>query len=217
MAAACRALDFPVVSGNVSLYNETNGQAILPTPAVGAVGLLADVSKRAGIGGLKAGDQLILIGETRGHLTQSVYEQVMHGSEAGPPPPVNLAVERRNGDFVRGLIEAGKITVVHDLSDGGLAGAATDMALAADVGVMLFNRTALPDHAFAYGEDQARYLLAVDPSRADEIFEAAEAAGVPADVVGLAGGCEIALGDSAIDLSALRAGYEGWLPAFMAG
>ena len=215
MAEACRALDFPVISGNVSLYNETNGQAILPTPAVGGVGILPDMTKRAGLSGLKAGDQLILIGETKGHLAQSIVERVLLGREEGPPPPVDLAVERRNGDFVRKLIENGVVAVCHDLSDGGLAAAAADLALASGVGVMLTNPTNLPDTAFLFAEDQARYLIALSPGRADDLFEAADAAGVPAEPVGMAGGCEIAFKDSAVDIVDLRAAYEGWLPAFM--
>src|SRR5206468_606669 len=120
MAEACRALDFPVVSGNVSLYNETNGVAIPPTPTVGAVGLIADYARTAGFGGLQDGQTLLLIGETHGELGSSVYLREMFGREEGAPPPVDLAVERRNGEFVRGLIAAGRVTVCHDLSDGGL-------------------------------------------------------------------------------------------------
>ncbi len=215
MAEACRALDFPVISGNVSLYNETNGQAILPTPAVGGVGILQDLTKRAGLSGLKAGDQLILIGETKGHLAQSMVERALLGREEGPPPPVDLAVERRNGDFVRKLIEDGVVSVCHDLSDGGLAAAAADLVLASGVGVMLTNPTSLPDTAFLFAEDQARYLIALSPGLADDLFEAADVAGVPAEPVGMAGGCEIAFKDAAVDVVDLRAAYEGWLPAFM--
>jgi phosphoribosylformylglycinamidine synthase len=215
MALACRALDFPVISGNVSLYNETNGQAILPTPAVGGVGILQDISKRAGLAGLQAGDQLILIGATAGHMGQSTYLRVLQNQEIGPPPPVDLAVERAAGDLVRRLIEAGTVTIAHDLSDGGLAVAAAEMALASGVGIALFNKTTLPDHFFAFAEDQARYLIAVPPGRADAIFEAADAAGVPAEPIGMAGGCELALASSAVDLDDLRAAHETWLPSYM--
>jgi phosphoribosylformylglycinamidine synthase len=216
MALACRALDCPVVSGNVSLYNETNGQAILPTPAVGAVGILRDLTKRAGLEGLQAGDQLILIGETKGHLAQSMIERVALGREEGPPPPVDLQAERRNGDFVRGLIESGLVTVCHDLSDGGLAAAAAELALASNLGIALVNPTPCPDTAFLFGEDQARYLVAIGPGRADEVFDAAEKAGVAAEPVGMAGGCEVAFKDEAVDIADLRAAYEAWLPAYMA-
>ena len=134
---ACRALDFPIVSGNVSLYNETNGRGILPTPTIGGVGLLADWSRMARIG-FAAPDQLILLvgapasGGT--HLGQSIYLRDIHGRTDGPPPPVDLAHEKRVGDFVRSLIERGIATAVHDLSDGGLAVALAEMAMASGIG-----------------------------------------------------------------------------------
>src|SRR6185312_4866269 len=137
MAEACRALDFPVVSGNVSLYNETNGQAIPPTPTVGGVGLLPDYHRRAGFSGLKPGDRLLLVGETRGEFGASLYLRELFGREDGAPPPVDLALEKTNGDFVRGLIRSGAVRTVHDLSDGGLVCAAAEIALASGVGVNL--------------------------------------------------------------------------------
>lgn len=217
MAEACRTLDFPVVSGNVSLYNETNGQAIPPTPAVGGVGMLEDVQRRADLAGMKEGDVLILVGRTHGALGASLYLRECFGREDGAPPPVDLALEKRTGDVVRGLIERGAVHTVHDLSDGGLACAAADMALASGVGVYLEPHAALPAHAWLFGEDQARYLIAVAPHEADEVYEAAERAGVDAEPVGVAGGCEIAYGDEAVDLADLRAANEGWLPAYMGG
>ena len=215
MAEACRALDFPVVSGNVSLYNETNGQAIPPTPTVGAVGLLPDYGARAGFGGLKPGDALVLIGETHGELGSSVYLRELLGREDGAPPPVDLAVERRNGDFVRLLIRSGKVRVVHDLSDGGLACAAAEMALASGVGVTLRASSSAHAHPYLFGEDQARYLIAVaDPA---SILAAAKAAGVPASLAGTAGGGAVASeGLFSVDLAELRAAHEGWLPGYMA-
>ncbi len=186
MAEACRALDFPVVSGNVSLYNETNGAAIPPTPTVGAVGLVPDYAQVAGYGRMKAGDALVLVGATRGELGASLYLRELFGREEGAPPPVDLAVERRNGDFVRGLIRSGQVTVCHDLSDAGLLGAAAEMAMASGVGAVLDAAPpSLPAHAYLFGEDQARYLIAAAEPQA--ILEAAAAAGVPASVVGAAG------------------------------
>ena len=116
LAEACRALDFPVVSGNVSLYNETNGAAIPPTPVVGAVGLIADGSRHADFSSMKPGEALVLIGETVGELGASLYLREILGREDGAPPPVDLAAERRNGDFVRSLIKDGKVVTVHDSS-----------------------------------------------------------------------------------------------------
>jgi phosphoribosylformylglycinamidine synthase len=215
LAEACRALDFPVISGNVSLYNETNGAAIPPTPAIGGVGILDDLSKRANVGAMKERDVLVLIGETQGHLGASIYLRDVLGREEGAPPPVNLAAEKRAGDLVRGLIRAGLVTAAHDLSDGGLACAAAEMALAANIGVTLGNPSDLADIAFAFGEDQARYLIAIAPAQEAALYRAAEKAGVPAEPVGVAGGAEIAFGDEAIGLAELRALHEGWLPAYM--
>jgi phosphoribosylformylglycinamidine synthase len=217
MALACRMLDFPVVSGNVSLYNETNGVAIPPTPTVGAVGLLHDYGRRAGFAGMRAGDRLLLVGETRGELGASLYLRELFGRETGAPPPVDLAAERRNGDFVRGLIRSGLVSVVHDLSDGGLLCAATETALASDVGVSLRADSGLPIHAELFGEDQARYLLAAAPDAAAEIAHAAGAAGVVIAEIGAAGGDAITVeGALIVPLAALRQAHEGWMPAFMA-
>jgi phosphoribosylformylglycinamidine synthase len=213
MAEACRALDFPVVSGNVSLYNETAGAAIPPTPTVGAVGLLTDYARRADYAGLSEGDTLVLVGDTAGELGASLYLRELHGTEDGAPPPVDLAAERRNGDFVRSLIQAGRITACHDLADGGLACAAAEMALASDQGIMLH----LPSrnlHALLFGEDQGRYLLGIGPGV--NVPALAEAAGVPVSVVGTAAGDSLAVsGAFALPLARLRDAHEGWMPRWM--
>jgi phosphoribosylformylglycinamidine synthase II len=218
MAEACRALDFPVVSGNVSLYNETNGQAIPPTPAVGGVGLLADYANRAGYGSMKAGDTLILIGETAGHLGAGLYLRDILGREEGAPPPVDLAVEGRNGDLVRDLIVTGACRTVHDLSDAGLLAAAAEMALASRMGLTLAAQDRLPPHAWLLGEDQARYLLAAPADAAPAILRRAADAGVPAQTVGKAGGDRFAA-DELFDLALvdLRQANERWMPEFMGG
>lgn len=215
MAEACRALDFPVVSGNVSLYNETNGQAIPPTPTVGAVGLIADYANRADFSSLKAGDALVLIGDTHGHLGSSMYLREVLGREEGAPPPVDLVHERKVGDFIRNLILSGQAVVVHDLSDGGLIAAAADMALASKVGLTLQAKADLTSHAFLFGEDQARYLIAAKD--AAPLLAAAQAAGVTASVVGQAGGEDIAVeGLFSVALTELRHVHESWMPDFMA-
>jgi phosphoribosylformylglycinamidine synthase len=213
MAEACAALDFPVVSGNVSLYNETNGAAIPPTPTVGGVGLIADYARRADFSGMKAGDALVLVGETRGELGASMYLRELIGREDGAPPPVDLKVERRNGDLVRRLIQDGVVHTVHDLADGGLAAAAVEMALASGVGLALRLQASAP-HAQLFGEDQARYLVAV--ADAAPVLAAAQAAGTPAAVIGKAGGDSVSA-ESLFDLplARLRAAHESWMPEYM--
>jgi phosphoribosylformylglycinamidine synthase len=220
MAEACRALDFPVVSGNVSLYNETNGAAIPPTPTVGGVGLIADYARRADFASLKPGDTLVLIGETQGWLGASMYLREVLGREEGAPPPVDLARERRTGDLVRGLIHDDLTACVHDLSDGGLVAAAVEMALASDCGLALMLQADAPDHAALFGEDQTRYLIALPQDRLDDLDARAEAAGVPYEVVGRAGGDEVSVSGhggllAAIQLTDLRRAHEAWLPAYM--
>ncbi|KQT78993.1 phosphoribosylformylglycinamidine synthase subunit PurL [Methylobacterium sp. Leaf466] len=215
---ACLALDFPVVSGNVSLYNETNGVGILPTPTIGGVGLLDDVTRHATIALKREGDVLVLLGETAGWLGQSVYLAVVAGREEGAPPPVDLAAERRNGDFLRGFISSGRIDSVHDLSDGGLGIAVAEMALAGGLGATLGEGPAgVPAHAWLFGEDQARYLLSTDLTTAQDLLARAAELGIAAAIVGSVGGDGLTLpGGQTISLTALREAHEGWLPAYMA-
>jgi phosphoribosylformylglycinamidine synthase len=217
IAEACRALDFPVVSGNVSLYNETNGRAILPTPTIGGVGLLDDFTRSATLA-FKAEDEAILLfGETAGWLGQSLYLREICEREEGAPPPVDLAAERRNGDFVRALIAEGTVTAVHDVSDGGLLVALAEMAMASGIGAEL-EAAPLAAHAFWFGEDQGRYLATVAIGAAEKVMARASAAGVPARQLGLTGGDTLTLrGERPIPVARLQERFEGWLPAYMAG
>ncbi|MBI3677374.1 MAG: phosphoribosylformylglycinamidine synthase subunit PurL [Proteobacteria bacterium] len=219
IGAACCALDFPVISGNCSLYNETNGEGIHPTPAIGAVGLMANVHRMATVAFKRPGDAIILIGETRGHLGQSIYVREIEGREEGAAPPVDLAAEKKNGDFVRKLIEDGRIDTAHDVSDGGVLVALAEMALAgnigAEVGVAGETPEAIP---FFYGEDQGRYLLAAPPDVADKIDQEAEKSGIVVALLGKTGGDKIAIArEGEVLLSKLRKAHEGWFPAYMSG
>jgi len=218
MRAACLALDFPVVSGNVSLYNETDGRAILPTPAIGAVGLVEDLSRIASIALKRDGDVLVLVGEGHGHLGQSLFLRELLGREEGPPPPVDLAAERRNGDFVRTLIAGMGADTCHDLSDGGLLVALAEMAMAGRRGAVV-DRPAGDNPepaAWAFGEDQARYLLALPPDLARAAGEAARAAGIPFLAIGTTGGSELTVqGAFTISVDTLAEAHEGWLPDYM--
>ncbi|MGO4664724.1 phosphoribosylformylglycinamidine synthase subunit PurL [Bosea sp. 2RAB26] len=213
---ACKVLDFPVVSGNVSLYNETNGVSILPTPTIGGVGVLADVTKHATVGFKAEGESIILIGETSGWLGQSAYLATICGREEGAPPPVDLAIERRNGEFVRALITGGRVSACHDLSDGGLAVALTEMALAGGVGATVTQLPAGPAHAVLFGEDQARYLVTVPSSAVEGLLTESRAAGVPAALIGRTGGNALALpGEAPVALTALDKAHEDWFPTYM--
>jgi phosphoribosylformylglycinamidine synthase len=217
MAEACAVLDFPVVSGNVSLYNETSGQAIPPTPAIGGVGLLSDYTKRVGFGAVDMGDMVILVGQTTDNLGATLALREIWGREDGAPPQVHLAQERLSGDVVRGLIQTGHIRSCHDLSDGGLLIALADIAMASGTGLAITLPQGLSAEAALLSEDQARYLLIVNPTLADSVFEALEAKAIPCAAIGSAGGCELAIQDVlAIDITDLKQAHEAWMPAFMA-
>jgi phosphoribosylformylglycinamidine synthase len=214
---ACRALDFPVVSGNVSLYNETNGQAILPTPAIGGVGLMKDVTKHASVPFKASGETIIVIGDTRGHLGQSIYVREILGREEGPAPAIDLKIERRNGEFVRGLISSGRVTTVHDASDGGLAVAIAEMAMSSGIGATVSTPKTSSRTGFWFGEDQARYVLAVPAPEAERLMSEAKLAGVPALKLGETGGAALVFdGEPAVSVAGLKAAHEEWLPKLMA-
>ena len=214
---ACRALDFPIVSGNVSLYNETNGVAILPTPTIAGVGLLPDWSKMARIGDMRDGDVLIMIGTDGTHLGQSIYLRDVLGSTEGPAPSVDLSAERRNGELVRALIRNGQVSACHDISDGGLLLALAEMSMAATKGMTVTLKDQRgPAHALLFGEDQARYVLAVPADLADFVEASAESAGVPFRKLGKAGGDRLLVDDLVnVGVSELVNTNESWFPGYM--
>jgi phosphoribosylformylglycinamidine synthase II len=212
MREACLALDYPVVSGNVSLYNETNGKGILPTPVIGGVGLIEDAAKSVTLAFKRDGEAILLIGETRGHLGSSLFLQELG---EGAPPPVDLAAERRNGDAVRALILDGMVSACHDISDGGLLVAIAEMAMAGNIGAAVAAPAQAVPHAFWFGEDQSRYVLTTnDPAG---VIARLTAAGVAVQRLGETGGASLTVeGGSAISTAELRRINEAWLPAYMA-
>ena len=232
MTDACRALDFPVVSGNVSFYNETEGKGILPTPSIGGLGLIADLDRMCDPAFKAVNEVLLLVGGDGTHLGRSLYQREIEGRQEGPPPAVDLAAERRHGDFVRRQIESGRVSACHDISDGGLLVALAEMALAAlDAGRTIGARIAIPADVpsaggWLFGEDQARYLLSAPEAHVATLAGEAESAGVPVSAIGSTIGAafgatdEAALtveGASAISIDVLRRIHEEWLPAYMAG
>ncbi|MFX4088244.1 phosphoribosylformylglycinamidine synthase subunit PurL [Sphingobium yanoikuyae] len=202
MGDACRAFDFPIVSGNVSLYNESKatggGSAILPTPAIGGIGLLADIDAMATVAFKNEGDAIWLVGGEGTHLGQSIWLREIAGREAGDAPKVDLVVERANGDAVRALVVAGTVNAVHDISDGGLIVTIAEMALAGKIGATL--DVALTT-ASAFGEDQSRYVVTAPAG--------VEIAG--AVKIGTVGGDSVA----GVSIDALRSAHEGFFPALM--
>lgn len=217
LGEAARELEFPVVSGNVSLYNETFGRAILPTPTIGGVGVLADVEKMATIDFKDNGEIILLVGETAGWLGQSAFMCEILDREDGAPPPVDLALERRNGDYVRALIEEGLVTAVHDVSDGGVLMALAEMAMASGIGANLVAPPAdINPYAFWFGEDQARYVITLQSSSKALVLRRAELAGVTIAKLGTTGGDRLNIpGERPIVMDALRERHEAWLPIYM--
>jgi len=248
MAEACKALDYPVISGNVSLYNETNGKGIFPTPAIGGVGILKDVEKRCGNSFVAAGETILLVGETKGHLGQSLYLQYFplppgegdaQASGEGAltpalsqrervyaPPPVDLATERKHGEFVRKLILDGSVTACHDISDGGLLVALAEMTYRNGIGATLFPLPLAGEGAarsaageggigFWFGEDQARYLITT--TKPDAILAAAKKSGIAITQLGTTQPNTLEIpGQMQCDVKQLREAYESWLPKYMA-
>ncbi len=205
IGAACSALDTPIVSGNVSLYNETDGSAILPTPTIGAVGLIADIDRDLINGTAREGHWALLVGETHGHLGQSaLLAEVFHRVE-GDAPAVDLEAERKAGQFI--LDNREMISACNDLSDGGLALAAFEMATASETGVTLD----ASDAASLFGEDQGRYLIACSTDKAEALMVAAGQVGLQITTVGKFGGDQITIGGSSESLDALRALSDGTL------
>ncbi len=217
MGEAAEALDFPVVSGNVSLYNETNGTAIPPTPAIGGVGLIDDIADMAHSALKREGEHLVLIGAETGHLGQSLYMDIVLDKREGGPPPVDLDAERRTGDFVREAIGDKRLSAVHDVSDGGLLIAVAEMALSGGIGCSLeAGPDSLPAHAVWFGEDQARYVVAVSDEACDGLLRDAADAGIPARKIGRTGGDSFSIaGEESVALEALQTLQQVWLPNYM--
>ncbi len=219
---ACRALDFPIVSGNVSLYNETNGRGILPTPTIGGVGLIPDWSRTTRIGFAAENEAILLVGAPDWwgtHLGQSIYLRDLFGRADGPPPPVDLSLEKKAGDLVRILIRDGHATAVHDLSDGGLAVGLAEMAMASGIGATVNQLEGGDPIPQFFGEDQGRYLVTIRRSFLDQFYdEIYPYAGLFAPWIGTTGGTSLTLGTArAIPVADLKAAHEGWFPTYMAG
>jgi phosphoribosylformylglycinamidine synthase len=211
MGDACRALDFPIVSGNVSLYNESKatggGSAILPTPAIGGVGIIDDYAKMMTMGFRNEGDRLAVIGPCYPELGQSLWLREIHGNRNGNPPVVDLGDERFNGQLIRKLVTEGRVNAVHDISDGGLLVAVAEMALASGIGIDLDAM----DTAFAFNESQSRYLVTF-PANA-----ALDRSQIPHEVIGTVGGDAITVNGSGISLSDLREAHQSFFRDWMEG
>jgi len=217
MAEACEALDYPVVSGNVSLYNETNGVAIKPTPAVGGVGLMQNHELMATASFKRTGDVIILIGESFGHLGASIFAKEILGVEAGEPPLVSLGQTKKHSDFVRSLIEEGLVDSCHDLSDGGLAVALAEMCIQGQTGASISDLSGdIPFHKWLFGEDQSRFIIAIPEQHSDVLIETAIESGIPTQKLGIVGGINLVIGGKIKILATeLKSAHESWFKNYV--
>ncbi|MGB0820920.1 MAG: AIR synthase-related protein, partial [Parvibaculales bacterium] len=201
-------------SGNVSLYNETNGTGILPTPAIGGVGLLKQLDKAVGNRFTENGLQIHLLGYSNGHLGASLYQRdVLANDDVFAPPPVNLESEAAHGALVRQAVDKGLLSAAHDISDGGLAVALAEMCIGHNIGAEI---SAEGDIGFWFGEDQARYVLAVTADKEADLEALAD--GLPLSKIGVTTGTELKFGDTVtISVEQLHELNEGWFPALMQG
>ncbi len=222
LAEAADAFMMPVISGNVSFYNETAAggvsKAITPIPCIGAAGVLADYAAMATPAFKDEGELVLLVGETAGHWECSAYAAMIAGREGRCPPPVDFAAEQHNGDFVREAILRREASAAHDIARGGLLVALAEMALAGNIGAKLVLPSSLPAHIFLFSEDQARYVITCKRQRVAGLKKRAKAAGVMLTQLGQTGGNNLTLPDTkAVSLRSLRAAHESFLPAYMAG
>ena len=224
MGDACRALEFPIVSGNVSLYNESKatggGSAILPTPAIGGIGLLEDWRKSVTIAFKGVGDVVLAVGRRTGHLGQSLWLRELHGREDGPPPSVDLDAERRTGEFIRAAIGGGQISAAHDVADGGVAVALAEMALASDgIGIIVDKPQPFNCARSFFGEDQGVYLVTVQDWALVDFLATAHAAQIDVAPLGRTIRNRLIFErphcDCSVALSDLRVAHEGFFPKLM--
>lgn len=213
MAEACEALSYPVVSGNASLYNDTLGKSIKPTPAVGGVGLIEDISKTITSSFKKEGHVIIRIGDMEGHLGASVFaEEILDIKDGYAPPYVDLDIEKTNAEFILFCIDQGWISACHDVSDGGQLVAIAEMAVAGNIGATIDISVS---YARAFGEDQGRYIITAPQESAERILTKAPEMSVSATVIGDTGGMSLKLGREEVTLIELQDAYNNTLPKLM--
>ncbi|MDA0901932.1 MAG: AIR synthase related protein [Proteobacteria bacterium] len=214
---ACKALNYPVISGNVSLYNETDGKAIQPTPTIGGVGLLKDIDKRCDSKFKNIGDVVFVIGKTKGHIGSSIFErEILRIDQKNTPPQTDLALERKHSEFVRSLIANGQINACHDVSDGGILLALFEMCspnLGVDVTLQnIKENNDIDVQNLLFGEDQSRYIISVDPTQVDSLVKNAKDAGIDLFEIAKVKADQITIEGSSLKISELKELNESIFP-----
>ncbi len=217
MAHACEELDFPVVSGNVSLYNETNGKGINPTPAIGGVGVIDNLDIFSTHNFKREDDNIFIIGKTAGSINQSIYATEILQNKNGCPPKVNLAEEKNNGEVIQKLIKNKIIDTSHDISDGGLLVALTEMALSGNIGFELFLEKEFSNHKFLFSEDQSRYIITLQNHKIDEAMSLLNEKRIQYLNLGKTKGAKIILNEEEISLKELKNLHESWFDNYLSG
>ena len=216
MIEACEILDYPVVSGNVSLYNETNGKGINPTPVIGGVGLLESLDHFSTPNFKRVNDNIIILGDTKGYLCQSVFAYEIFSDSQGLPPKVDLILEKKTGDLVRNLVTNIKIDTVHDISDGGLLIALTEMSISGEIGFQLNIDKSNLNYSFLFGEDQGRYIISVEDKNLNDAIEYIKKSNISYLNIGKTNGKKIKIDrDNEIDIEELRDLYENWFKSYL--
>ncbi|MBX7147396.1 MAG: phosphoribosylformylglycinamidine synthase II, partial [Alphaproteobacteria bacterium] len=213
---ACLALSYPVISGNVSLYNDTNGRSISPTPAIGGVGLIQDYNKAISLRFKNTNQIIYIVGETQGHLGSSLFLREILGQESGLPPEINFEDELKNGNFIRHLIDEGIIESCHDISDGGLAITLTEMAMASHIGCAITLKPNIDNLKWLFGEDQARYVIASSATHKSSVLEKAKSYNVVLEIIGqTTDDQQLTFNQKRISIKELQEAHENWLPDYM--
>ncbi len=208
MGDACLKLNYPVVSGNVSLYNETNGEGIYPTPAIGGVGLIKDLSNVKTLSLKEDGNFLCVVGKTANHLGSSKYISIIQSKEEGGTPEINLDTELKNGNFVMDAINQKLIASAHDVGEGGILIAISEMCISGNLGITIEIETDFP-HGYFFAEDQSRYLLEVKPNNYDECKKLANSNNVHFEKIGIVGGDKISIKNiGEQQISTLKSSFE---------
>jgi phosphoribosylformylglycinamidine synthase len=214
MIEACNTLDFPVVSGNVSLYNETNGKGINPTPVIGGVGVVNNLDIFSDQNFKRINDLILVIGKTNGHLTQSIYANELLNYKKGLPPKVDLEEELKNGLALKELITKRLIDTSHDISDGGLLVALTEMSMKNNIGYKV-NITKENLNSYLFGEDQARYAVAIEKSKIEEVRSFLIDKNIFFEEIGQTNKDNIIFNDEKISVTELRDIYENWFNNYL--
>ena len=218
MIEACEILDYPVVSGNVSLYNETNGKGINPTPAIGGVGLIENLNHFSTPHLKRDNDTVLLVGKTDGYLGQSIYAKEILNIISGLPPKVNLKNEKKIGDAIRDLININKLDTVHDISDGGFLVALTEMSISGGIGVKIHLDEKDVSPKFLFGEDQGRYIISVPDELISDILRMLESKNIFFQKIGKTSGTKIIINDSEeIEIKSLKKIHEDWFNEYLKG